>query len=149
MPNRIIPDIVSESDVHSISDVASVREAAREMADKHIGCLVILSGGHLKGIISERDIMTRVVAAGLDADATRVADVMTTRVTTVAPDESSEQALMRMQEGGFRHLPIAKDGVVLGMLSVRDLYASALGACELELKECSTYIQGETYGVAH
>lgn len=149
MTNRIIPDIVAETTVHSISENASVREAARLMTERHIGCLVILKGGRLAGILSERDIMTRVVSLGLDADAVRVGEVMTSRVTTVAPDESSDQALMRMQDGGFRHLPIVKDGLVLGMLSVRDLYASALGACELELKECATYIQGETYGTAH
>lgn len=149
MTNRIIPDIVSESAVHSISEKASIREAARLMTERHIGCLVILNAGRLKGILSERDIMTRVVSLGLDAEAVSVGEVMTTRVTTVAPDESSDQALMRMQDGGFRHLPIVKDGLVLGMLSVRDLYASALGACELELKECATYIQGETYGTAH
>jgi CBS domain-containing protein len=149
MTNRIIPDIVTESVVHTISEKASIREASRLMADKHIGCLVILNGGRLKGILSERDVMTRVVALGQDPDATSVAEVMTTRVSTVSPDESSDQALMRMQDGGFRHLPIVKDGLVLGMLSVRDLYAAALGACELELKECATYIQGETYGTAH
>lgn len=149
MITRIIPDVVAESAVHSISEKASAREAARLMAEKHIGCLVIQEGRRLKGIISERDIMTRVVALGLDADATHVWEVMTTRVVTVAPDESADQALMRMQEGGFRHLPIVKEGMVLGMLSVRDLYAAALGACELELKEVSTYIQGETYGIAH
>ena len=149
MTNRIIPDIVAECAVYGISEKASIREASRLMAEKHIGCLVILNGGRLKGIISERDVMTRVVAQGLDADATSVAEVMTTRVVAVSPDESSEQALMRMQDGGFRHLPIVKDGLVLGMLSVRDLYSAALGACELELKECATYIQGETYGTAH
>ncbi|MBF0268925.1 MAG: CBS domain-containing protein [Alphaproteobacteria bacterium] len=149
MPKRIIPDIVTEGRVHSISAQASVREAAKQMADKHIGCLVILQGSGLRGIITERDIMTRVVALGLDADATPVSVAMTSRVDTVGPDESSDQALMRMQEGGYRHLPVVKDGMVLGMVSVRDLYAAALGACELELKECETYIQGETYGSAH
>lgn len=149
MPNRIIPDIVAEGPVHSISERASVREAARQMAEKHIGCLVILDGQRLKGVITERDVMIRVVAAGLDAEATPVAEVMTSRVATVSPDDSSDSAMMRMREGGFRHLPIVKDGRVLGMLSVRDLYASALGACEMELREASTYIQGETYGVAH
>lgn len=149
MANRIIPDIVSETAVHTISEKASVREAANQMAEKHIGCLLILEAGRLKGIISERDVMTRVVALGLDADSTHVWEVMTPRVVTISPDDATEQALMLMQEGGFRHLPIVKDGRVLGILSVRDLYAAALGACELELREVSSYIQGETYGVAH
>lgn len=149
MTKHIIPDVVAESAVHSIPEKASVREAARLMAEKHIGCLVILDGHRLKGIISERDVMTRVVALGLDVDSTHVWEVMTTRVITVAPEDSADHALTLMQDGGFRHLPILKDGMVLGMLSVRDLYAAALGACELELKEVSTYIQGETYGVAH
>ncbi|TAN50919.1 MAG: CBS domain-containing protein [Rhodospirillales bacterium] len=149
MPARIIPDIVAMGTVHSIAETASVREAARLMADKSIGCLVIMSGNQLKGIITERDIMSRVVALGLDADITPVSLAMTSRVTTVAPDETSDQALMRMQEGGFRHLPVVKDGQILGMVSVRDLYAASLGTCEIELKECTTYIQGETYGTAH
>ncbi|MBF0168578.1 MAG: CBS domain-containing protein [Alphaproteobacteria bacterium] len=149
MPARIIPDIVALGTVHSISEKASVREAARLMSEKSIGCLVILGGSQLKGIITERDILFRVVAPGLDADSTPVSQVMTSRVTTVAPDETSDQALMRMQEGGFRHLPVAKDGQILGMVSVRDLYAASLGACEIELKECTTYIHGEPYGAAH
>lgn len=149
MPARIVPDIVAVTTVHAVSERASVREAARQMADKHIGCLLILEGTKLKGIVTERDIMTRVVAAGLDADGTPVSEIMTTHITTVDPDETSDQALMRMQDGGFRHLPIVKDGHVMGMVSVRDLYSAALGACEFELKECETYIQGETYGVAH
>jgi CBS domain-containing protein len=100
---------------------ASVAEAAREMADHHIGAVPVVDGNRLVGIFTERDLLTRVVAAGRDPAATPVRDVMTTELVMASPDESYEDCLRRMQQAGIRHLLVLRDGHLAGVLSLRDL----------------------------
>jgi CBS domain-containing protein len=97
----------------------TVRDAACLMARKPTGALMIVEDARLVGIFTERDIAFRVVAEGLDPDATKVAQVMTRAPVTVGPDELFGQALTLMHEHGFRHLPVVEDGVPIGIVSAR------------------------------
>ena len=97
----------------------SVGKAARLMARKHVGALVVVDGDALVGIITERDVLFRVVAQRLDAEATLVRDVMTANPKSVGPKDSFGQALVLMREGGFRHLPVVEGGVAIGIVSNR------------------------------
>ena len=97
----------------------SVGKAARLMARKHVGALLVVEGDTLVGIITERDVLFRVVAKRLDAEATSVRDVMTPNPQSVGPRDSFGHALVLMREGGFRHLPVVEHGVAVGIVSNR------------------------------
>ena len=96
-----------------------VSKAAKLMAAQNVGAVLVVEANCLVGIVSERDIAFRVVALGLDPQATRLADVMTRAPHTVDPDKPFGCALLVMQENGFRHLPVVQDGKVIGIVSSR------------------------------
>jgi CBS domain-containing protein len=96
-----------------------VSKAAKMMAAKNVGAVMVVEGDRLVGIFTERDVVFRVVAPGLDAGATRLADVMTHAPRTIGPDQPFGHALVVMQEHGFRHLPVVQDGKPVGIVSSR------------------------------
>jgi CBS domain-containing protein len=97
-----------------------VSKAAKLMAAKNVGAVLVVEDDCLVGIFSERDIAFRVVARGLDPQATRLADVMTRAPHTVDPDKPFGYALLVMQENGFRHLPVVQHGKLVGIVSSRN-----------------------------
>jgi CBS domain-containing protein len=103
-----------------------VNNAAKRMARNRVGAVLVVEGERLVGIFTERDIAYRVVARGLDARTTRLADVMTPTPETVDPDKPLGYALLRMQERGFRHLPVLREGKVVGIVSARSAMDPAL-----------------------
>jgi CBS domain-containing protein len=116
-----INDIIKDRRVYSIAADSTVLEAARFMMEHSIGALPVLRDGELVGIISERDVMNRVVAAGRLPGQTRVAEVMTSNPRSVSPDESVDECMFLMKEFGFRHLPVCNDRELKGLISLRDL----------------------------
>lgn len=98
-----------------------VRDVARRMSKENVGAVAVLEEGRLVGIFSERDVMARVVAEGLDPDKTLVANVMTKDIVVAEPRDSVSSALTKMHSVGCRHLPVVKEGTLVGMLSIRDL----------------------------
>lgn len=104
---------------------ATVREAAQRMTEKDYGAILVTDeGGRIAGILTERDLMKRVVARGLDPDATPVSEAMTAGVKTVTVDDDVSGCLGLMAGGRFRHLPVVdEEGRPQGMLSQRDFVA--------------------------
>jgi CBS domain-containing protein len=102
----------------------SLAEAARRMDERKVGAALVLDGGALKGIVTERDVL-RTVAAGR-VESSTVADCMTADPETAEPSESVGQAAVLMIHGGFRHLPVVDGGRVVGIVSIRDLIQIAL-----------------------
>ena len=148
MIRRIVPDVVSDQTLHKVTPRDSVRQASRLMRDKKVAAVLVMDGEHLTGILTERDMTVRVVAAGLDADATPVHEVMTADPDTLAPDDTASDAIRMMRSRNYRHLPVVDGGRVVGMVSVRDLYAVYNGELEQDLKDRNAYIYGESYGAA-
>jgi CBS domain-containing protein len=112
----------------AIQPRANALEAAEMMVNEGIGAMVVLDGGRLVGIISERDIVGRVVAKRRDPEKTLVSDVMTGNVLTITDDHSIDRALEIMHQHKFRHLPlIDARGVVIGMVSMRALLRDRVG----------------------
>lgn len=89
------------------------------MVDRDVGAVLVMDGGALSGILTERDVL-RAVAAGIEAE-TVVADWMTRDPETMGPDDTTQHAAVLMIHGGFRHLPLVEGSDVVGMLSIRDL----------------------------
>ena len=108
-----------------------VSKAAKLMAAKNTGAIMVLEDDRLVGIFTERDVVFRVVARGLDPQATRLAEVMTRAPETIDPDKPFGSALVVMQERGFRHLPVVQDGKPIGIVSSRS-------AMDPELEEFAT-----------
>jgi CBS domain-containing protein len=97
----------------------TVAEAAQLMASRHTGAVVVVDGEHVVGIFTERDAVFRVIAMGLDARTTQVADVMTPAPVTIAPEKPFGVALTIMHKKGFRHLPVVEGGRPIGIVSAR------------------------------
>ena len=96
-----------------------VSKAAKLMATKNVGAIMVVAGERLVGIFTERDIVCRVVAPGLDANAIRIETVMTPAPQTIGPNDPFGYALFMMHEKGFRHLPVVEDGKLIGIVSSR------------------------------
>jgi CBS domain-containing protein len=113
----------------SLPPGASVHEAACVMTRAHCGSvLVVDAGARLLGIVTERDLMTRVVAKALDPAKTTLAGVMTPNPRCIGPDTKVADAVLIMIERGFRHLPVvAEGGTILGVFSVRDALPREIG----------------------
>jgi CBS domain-containing protein len=114
-------DLLKDRKVYSVDASRTVLEAARFMMEHNIGALPVLRDGGLVGIISERDIMNRVVAIGRTPGTTAVAEVMTPNPRAVDANESVEECLFIMREFGFRHLPIVDGKELKGLVSLRDV----------------------------
>ena len=126
MAMRSIRDVIKRRDIVRLTGDVSVREACRLMAESRVGAILVMAGDDLLGIFTERDALNRVLAAGLDADATAVAEVMTANPVTLAPDAAAIDALRLMHDVGFRHLPVVEQGHGYGVISVRDFIGAEL-----------------------
>jgi CBS domain-containing protein len=110
---------------------ASVADAARRMREAGVGAVLVLEQGRLAGIFSERDLLTRVVAEGKSPGATRVGEVATQPVVTVAAGASLRQCAETLRDEGVRHLPILDaGGKPVGILSARDFFEAVAGGLE-------------------
>jgi CBS domain-containing protein len=123
MLRKLIPDVVHDQTLATLTAAASVREAAVMMRARHIGSVLIVDAdGRLSGIFTERDLVCRVVAECRDPDETKLGAVMTVRPETVGPNTTAIDALRRMHQGGFRHLPVVRDGKAVAVVSRRDFF---------------------------
>ena len=146
MQRRIVPDLVSNQTLASLPPSATVRDAARVMTERHIGAVLVAVDGRLQGIFTERDVLARVVAAGLDPDDTALGEVMTPNPDTVAPNDTALDALRRMSECGYRHLPVLNGEQMVGIVSIRDLYAAANSDLAEDLEQREAFIFDTGYG---
>jgi CBS domain-containing protein len=132
--------VAGRTELYHVEAGQSVREAARYMTERRVGAVSVLDGTRLVGVISERDVMSRVVAAGLDLDHTRVGDVMTRDIVVSQADESHEDGLRKMKQAGCRHLPVIQGDQLMGMISQRDLLEVDLTEKDEEIRWLNAYI---------
>lgn len=142
MKRKIVPDVVENQTIRSISGSANVREAAEIMAKHHISALLVTKGDKLEGIFTERDISVKIIALGRDPEKTKVARVMTRNPVTISPDDWAMSALQKMRDLGFRHLPVVDGERIVGMVSIRDLYVTVQIQLEDDMKFRDAYIFG-------
>jgi CBS domain-containing protein len=148
MYRKIVPDVISGQTIQKVTPNETVRATARMMREKKIAAVVVMEGERLVGIITERDMTTRVIAAGLNPDTTLARDIMTANPDTLGPGDLASEAIRLMRERNYRHLPVVDGMAVVGMVSVRDLYAVYNTELEQDLKDRNAFIYGENYGTA-
>ena len=118
---RHIADMVQDKNPVTLPQSASVHEACCQMCARRVGAVLIADADRrLVGIFTGRDAVARVLAEGRDPRTTPLASVMTSSPVTLTPDQSAIDALRVMQDGGFRHLPVVKDGRIVSVISRGD-----------------------------
>ena len=125
-----------------------VIDAARLMAEKNIGIVAVLDGDRLAGVFSERDLLNRVVARGLDPARTPIAEVMTADIVVAGADDDYPTAMRKMDQRNIRHLPVVENGRVLSMVSIRDLMRAALDDAGAEIESLHAYLYQVPPGVS-
>jgi CBS domain-containing protein len=112
---------IMTADPRTVESGATVAEAAREMRDGDVGSVVVVENGTVAGIVTDRDIAVRVVAQGLDPDATRVSEVATMRPVTLTVDQSVDDAIRLVREQDVRRIIVVQDDRAAGIVSLGDL----------------------------
>ena len=149
MKRKIVPGVIDgQQALCCLGPDATAREAAHVMGERRIGAVMVLEHGALKGIVTERDLVGRLLARDRDPGATRLAEIMTADPETLSPGDSALDALEKMRAGRYRHLPVLDGGEVVGMVSIRDLFEAIRRSLEEELHTAETLIYGETYGTS-
>ena len=123
---KSIKTILGDRETFTVERRISVADAARLMAERQIGAVPVVDGDRLAGIFSERDVLTRVVAAGRNPELTAVGEVMSSDLIVAEADESYEVCLSRMQQSHVRHLIVLQHGALAGIASMRDVLAADL-----------------------
>jgi len=139
-----IQDILQARGLYCVEAGQTVLEVARRMSDLKVGAILVLEDGRLRGLISERDVMTRVVVERRDPASALVRDVMSTNLATIDESATLEDAMERMQEHKCRHLPVMRGDDVVGFLSMRDLMNYELASKTEELQHMRAYISAGT-----
>lgn len=131
------------SHVHTIDADASVLDAIHLMNEEQIGAVVVMSGGRVAGIFTERDVLRRVIAQELSPAALRVSQVMTKDVVCCPPDADIDEASRIMRDRRVRHLPVCDDeGGANGLISIGDLNACHASQQEAQISFLNDYVYG-------
>lgn len=140
----LIGDILDEKGrtVYSISPDDTVYDAIALMADKNIGALLVLDGGRMAGIITERDYRNKIILQGRSSKTTPVRDIMTDNVYYVTSGQTVKECMALMTRKKFRHCPVVDDDRITGIISIGDLVNAVIKEQEIEIDHLKGYISG-------
>ena len=128
--------------VYSIPAEATVFEALQLMAEKNVGALLVMSGGKLLGVMSERDYARKVALKGKTSRETKVQEIISSPAITATPSETVEDCMKRMTGNRVRHLPILEEGKLIGVVSIGDLVNWTISAQHAAIEQLESYITG-------
>lgn len=139
-----VSDILSQKGaaIHQIGPDATVFDAISLMSEKNVGALLVMTGGRLQGIISERDYRNKVILKGRMSKQTPVKTIMTRDVFCVTPEETLENCMAIMTSKKIRHLPVMTKDTVVGVISIGDLVKALIDKQQVEIKNLKHYIAG-------
>jgi CBS domain-containing protein len=126
--------------VETVTPETSVYDALQKMSNRGVGALVVIEGGEIRGLFSERDYARKIVLQGRASKNTPVQEVMTRRVITVEPQQTVEACMVLMTEKRIRHLPVVENGRLIGIVSIGDVLKAIIEAQRLTIEELATYI---------
>ena len=129
-------------EVYSIAPIDSVFDAIKMMSERHVGALPVMIDDKLVGIVSERDYARKVILKDKSSKTTRVSEIMTREVATVTQQDRMSDCVDLMIERHIRHLVVVDEGVVTGMLSLRDLFAEIIDEQSETIDQLQDYIRG-------
>ncbi len=133
MPRRKLIDIVGDQELLFTTPDAPVREVAKQMAARHVAAILVVEDGVLKGVFTERDLLQRVVAVGLDTVNTSISQVMTPDPISLDAQRSGFEAVRTMNEEGIRHIVVTGLTGGYGVVSMRDFLGSEMADFEKEM----------------
>jgi CBS domain-containing protein len=128
------------SQIWSVAPDSTVYDALSLMADKGIGAVVVLEGGHVVGVLSERDYARQVILKGKASKETAVRDIMTTRVIYVRPEQTIEECMALMTDKRIRHLPVLAGAELVGVISIGDVVKAVISEKQFIIEQLETYI---------
>ena len=132
----------ADPSVATTSPEASVFEAVKLMAEKNIGALVVVEGGKVVGVVTERDYARKVALMARNSRDTPVRDIMSSRVMYVGPDQTNEECMALMTENRLRHLPVMEGERMVGLISIGDLVKDIISEQKMIIKQLEHYIAG-------
>jgi len=141
---RRVKEILADkgNDIWSIGPDETVYDAIHLLAEKMIGALLVLEGDALIGVISERDYARNIILKNKSSRDARVKDIMTTDVITVGPDEGVSECMKLMTNKRIRHIPVLRDGKLIGVLSIGDLVRAVIAEQQSTITDLEKYISG-------
>lgn len=128
------------SSVYCVTEETTVDQAVSEMNRQRVGSILVKKGDAVRGIFTERDVLTRVVSGGRDPKTTLVREVMTESYQSICPDTSVEDAMQIMTDKRVRHLPVLDGGRLVGMISIGDVTRWLLKVNEMEAENLRRYV---------
>jgi CBS domain-containing protein len=142
--NYAISSILQQktSALWNIAPEATVFEAIKLMAEKNIGALLVVSGGRLHGIFTERDYTRKVALQGKTSKETNVFEIISEKCATASPDDSVEDCMRLMTEKRVRHLPVMEGANVVGIISIGDLVNWIISTQNAAIEQMEQYIAG-------
>ena len=130
-----------KSEVFSVDPDATVFDALRQMEEKNIGALLVMKGGRIVGIFSERDYARRMALQGRASKDTPVREVMTPDVFVISPDVTSGECMVHMTDRHIRHLPVVEGGRVVGVISIGDVVRAVIEDLRFTISQLEGYIR--------
>jgi CBS domain-containing protein len=128
----------------TIGPDAKVFEALELMAKKGIGALIVVDDKEeVVGVLSERDYARKIILMGRASQDTRVSDIMTKEVYGVQSDATAQECMALMTEKRFRHLPVCKDGKLVGVISIGDVVKAIISEQKVTIENLENYIMGK------
>lgn len=115
-----------ENKIYSITPDATVFDALKVLSEAKIGALIVVEKGNLVGMFSERDYARKIILEGKASRDTKISEIMTASVTHVSPDQTVKECMALMNKNRFRHLPVLKDGNIVGVISIGDIVRAIL-----------------------
>lgn len=128
--------------LHAVPTTVTVIEAVQKMNQHKVGAVLVMNGNRLAGIFTERDVMTRVIAASLDPKTTPITKAMSANVLTVAPEATVQEVMDIFAEKRCRHLPVIQHDVLVGLISIGDVSRWVANAHRAEAESLRQYIAG-------
>jgi CBS domain-containing protein len=130
------------TDVWCVEPDATVFDALQRMAEKEVGALVVMQGGQIVGLISERDYARKIVLHGRASPTTLVKEIMTSPVVYIHLDQAIEECMSLMTEKRTRHLPVIENGKLVGLISIGDIVKSIIADQQFMIEQLVRYVSG-------